>query len=65
MNRGALSKPERRNYIDAMLCLLSKPAKLTADDAPGIRNRFDDFVSVHIRNTPTIHGTVGAPAYIT
>ncbi|ODM19357.1 hypothetical protein SI65_05975 [Aspergillus cristatus] len=54
---GSLSLIERKKYTDAMLCLMSKPPKLASKDAPGIRNRFDDFVSVHIRQTPTIHAT--------
>ncbi|OJJ85444.1 uncharacterized protein ASPGLDRAFT_34246 [Aspergillus glaucus CBS 516.65] len=54
---GSLSLMERKKYTDAMLCLMSEPPKLASKDAPGIRNRFDDFVSVHIRQTPTIHAT--------
>lgn len=56
--QGSLSLIERKKYTNAMLCLMSKPPKLASTDAPGIRNRFDDFVSVHIRQTPAIHATV-------
>lgn len=58
--RGSLRPSERKKYTDAVLCLLEKPPKLSAPDAQGIRNRYDDFVSVHIRKTEHIHFTVRA-----
>lgn len=48
---------EKRSYIDAVLCLMSKPS-IGGDFAPGARSRYDDFLAVHINQTATIHGTV-------
>jgi tyrosinase len=47
--RGTLSIPERDAYIQAVLCLMSKPSKFSASVAPGAKNRYDDFVGVHVR----------------
>ncbi|KAK2754555.1 hypothetical protein FQN54_006956 [Arachnomyces sp. PD_36] len=56
-----LSKPERRDYIDAVLCLQEKPSRFSmrpdAENFPGVKSRFDDFVAVHINMTMTIHYT--------
>ncbi|GES57103.1 tyrosinase [Aspergillus terreus] len=54
---GSLSKPERREYIDAVLCLASRPSQSDPAIVPGARNRYDDFVAVHINQTHVIHGT--------
>ncbi|KAI5776378.1 tyrosinase central domain-containing protein [Geopyxis carbonaria] len=51
---SSLSKAERKCYIDAVLCLQSKPAK---SSYAGARSRYDDFVGVHIEQTLSIHGT--------
>ena len=53
LNRATLTKPERRHYIDAILCLQSLPSKL--GDVPGARTRYDDFAAVHINHTLSIH----------
>lgn len=37
---------------------MSKPPRSDPNWAPGARNRFDDFVAVHINQTLYIHGTV-------
>jgi len=55
--RGTLSTQEKKNYISAVKCLMSKPAKTPSSLAPGVKNRFDDFVSVHINQTMEIHYT--------
>lgn len=55
--RGDLSKKERRSYIDAVLCLQSKPALTPASEAPGAKTRFDDFVATHINQSLAIHYT--------
>lgn len=34
------------------------PSKADPAFAPGARNRYDDFVAVHINQTLSIHGTV-------
>ena len=51
---------ERKEYTDAVLCLQSKPA-LTSAQAPGAKSRFDDYVVVHIQQTPRNHGSVRKP----
>lgn len=56
--RGDLSKDERKAYIKSVLCLLSTPSKLPAAKFPGAKSRYDDFLVVHMQQTPTIHGTV-------
>ena len=56
--RGSLSKHERRKYIEAVQCLISKPSQSDPSFAPGARTRFDDFVAVHINQTMYIHLTV-------
>ncbi|CAK7207916.1 hypothetical protein SEUCBS139899_010731 [Sporothrix eucalyptigena] len=52
---GDLTKDERKDYIAAMLCLMAKPPKLT--QFPGVTNRYEDFVAVHVNQTLSIHGT--------
>ncbi|EOA82019.1 uncharacterized protein SETTUDRAFT_97043 [Exserohilum turcica Et28A] len=52
-----LSKPERRNYIDAIKCLHSKPTLTPVTVASGARSRFDDFVVTHVLQTYSVHGT--------
>ncbi|ESA44157.1 hypothetical protein GE21DRAFT_1538 [Neurospora crassa] len=54
---GDISKAERREYIAAMLCLMSKPSQLDQTEYPGAKTRYDDFVAVHMNQTTTIHGT--------
>ncbi|RDW58940.1 tyrosinase family protein [Aspergillus mulundensis] len=54
---GSLSKRERREYIDAVQCLIDSPSKIDPSFAPGARTRFDDFVAVHINQTIFIHTT--------
>ncbi|KAF2226261.1 hypothetical protein BDZ85DRAFT_48082 [Elsinoe ampelina] len=51
-----LSKRQRRQWIDAVLCLQKKPSKI-GESAPGARTRYDDFVAIHIQQTLTIHKT--------
>ena len=44
--RSALRKSEKLDYIRAVKCLGSKPAKTPAAIASGAKSRYDDFVSV-------------------
>ncbi|MCJ1411952.1 hypothetical protein MMC19_006044 [Ptychographa xylographoides] len=53
----ALSSQQKVAYSNAVLCLMSKPAKSSKTAVPGARSRYDDFVAVHINQTLTIHGT--------
>jgi len=57
-DRGALSARERKDYINAVKCLASKPNKTPASQFPGARNRYDDFVATHMNQTLSIHSTV-------
>ena len=54
--RGSLTEQERRDYIKAVKCLYNdKPPVSSPQEVPGARNRFDDFVAGHIRQTLNIH----------
>jgi tyrosinase len=61
--RGAFSKRERQNYINAVLCLQKLPSKLDPKKFPGAKTRYDDFVGVHINQTMSIHLTVRFLSY--
>ncbi|GKT41954.1 tyrosinase-like protein orsC [Colletotrichum spaethianum] len=54
---AAFSIKERKEYISAVQCMLTSPSKSDPSFAPGARNRYDDFVAVHINQTSFIHGT--------
>ncbi|OJJ08125.1 hypothetical protein ASPVEDRAFT_179295 [Aspergillus versicolor CBS 583.65] len=54
---GTLSKQERKEYIDAVVCLTQSPSKIDPALAPGARTRYDDFVAIHINQTLRIHTT--------
>ncbi|KAK0610588.1 hypothetical protein B0T17DRAFT_500427 [Bombardia bombarda] len=51
-----LSATQRQEYTAAVLCLMEKPA-LTSSQAPGAKSRFDDYVTIHILQTPRNHGS--------
>ncbi|KAK3314139.1 hypothetical protein B0H66DRAFT_584492 [Apodospora peruviana] len=51
-----LTPTQRQEYTSAVLCLMDKPA-LTSKQAPGAKSRFDDYVTVHIQQTPRNHGS--------
>ncbi|OLN87556.1 Grixazone synthase 1 [Colletotrichum chlorophyti] len=53
----SFSAREKKDYISAVQCMLTSPSKSDPAFAPGARNRYDDFVAVHISQTLTIHGT--------
>lgn len=58
IHRGDLSKKERREYINAVLCLQRKEAITPRAEVPGVRTRYDDFVASHINQTFFTHATV-------
>ncbi len=60
-NRSDLSVPEREEYIRAVLCLMSKPAKAPKDQFPGAVSRFDDFLAFHMTQAPALHSPVRIP----
>lgn len=64
MFRGSLSKPERKAYTDAVLCLQKLPAKTPRSLVPGVRSRYDDFLATHINQTLNIHYTVSRRALV-
>jgi tyrosinase len=53
--RSDLSVDERKEYIRAVLCLQSKPAKAPKDTVPGALSRFDDFVATHMTMAGMLH----------
>jgi hypothetical protein len=61
--RSLLLPSEKKQYINAVKCLASKPAKTPAGLAAGAKNRYDDFVATHINQTISIHGTVCSLCY--
>jgi tyrosinase len=56
----SLSDEEKIAYTDAVKCLMELPS-ISGDAIPGAKSRFDDFVGVHINQTPFIHVTVSIP----
>jgi tyrosinase len=54
---STLNNREKKAYISAVLCFMSKPS-ISGSLAPGARSRYDDFVAAHINQTGMIHGTV-------
>ena len=51
----ALTAGEKKNYIDAVLCLAKLPSKISSSQIPGAINRRDDFTAVHINQTFGVH----------
>jgi len=49
----ALTRSEKKAYLDAEKCLLRRPSKLK----DGAVNRFEDLIKVHQQLAPFIHGT--------
>ena len=47
-----MSDPQKRSYINAVLCLTTKKAK---SGIPGTINRFDDHHAVHVSQSDSIH----------
>lgn len=52
-----MTKSDQLGYIDAILCLMTKPAQ-TANIHTGARSRYDDFQAVHIDQADYIHWCV-------
>lgn len=56
--RRTLLRQEKKEYIDAVLCLQRKPSGMKST-IPGAATRFDDFQGVHILHMETVHLNVG------
>ncbi|CAG8982280.1 hypothetical protein HYALB_00004514 [Hymenoscyphus albidus] len=54
---GDLTTDEKDDYVKSVKCLLGAPSKLSATQYPGAKNRYDDFVVVHINMTMHVHDT--------
>ncbi|KAK3383479.1 hypothetical protein B0T24DRAFT_688013 [Lasiosphaeria ovina] len=54
---GNFTTADKKSYIAAMLCIMSKPSKLDQKKYPGAKTRYDDFVAVHMNQTLSIHNT--------
>lgn len=54
----AFSRAQKRAYIESVLCLTHLPSSTPAKDARGAKNRYDDFVAVHIVKSDFVHRTV-------
>ncbi|KAK6214456.1 hypothetical protein LQW54_004363 [Pestalotiopsis sp. IQ-011] len=54
---STLTNQEKLAYTSAVKCLMSKPAQTPADQAPGAKSRYDDFVTTHVNQTINIHAT--------
>lgn len=55
--RRNLTLTQRLEYIGAIKCMMSKPAK-TGDIYAGAKSRFDDFQALHISQADYIHWCV-------
>lgn len=49
--RATFSSSEKRNYISAVQCMAKLPPKTPKAECPGCKNRYDDFVATHIKQT--------------
>jgi len=58
-SRRALSNDEKKDYIDAVKCLQSRPALNTS--LPASWTRFDEFQAYHIKLAYQIHFVVSDP----
>lgn len=60
-DRRSLSTDDRVKYIEAVKCLMNKPAETSTDDVPGVTNRFEDFLGTHIIQADDVHFVVCLP----
>lgn len=57
-NWRSFSRRQKKEFVNALLCLQSKPARTPSHLAAGAKTRYDDFVATHINQTLQIHYTV-------
>lgn len=53
----AYDTDEKKDYIRAVKCLQSRPARTPSELGTGIKTRYDDFIATHMNQTNTIHYT--------
>ena len=53
-----MSATERKGYIDAVKCLMAKPAITPKTLLPGVSNHFEDYLGTHILQMQNIHFVV-------
>ena len=59
-----MSNIEKKNYLNAVNCLALQPTLPAIHSKfPGTINRYDDFVAVHNKQTPSIHWVVSSLAF--
>ena len=56
--RSDLSVEDREKYIEAVLCLQSKPSQADKKRFPVALSRYDDFVATHMTLAMQLHSTV-------
>ncbi|KAH8892164.1 putative tyrosinase [Thozetella sp. PMI_491] len=55
LSSSTLSNREKLAYTNAVKCLMNSPSQMAEGEAPGAKSRYDDFVAIHITQTPFIH----------
>lgn len=48
---------QRQQYIGAVQCMMQQPGTATAT-LPIVRNRFEDFLATHVKQTDFVHFVV-------
>ncbi|KGM92544.1 uncharacterized protein PADG_11373 [Paracoccidioides brasiliensis Pb18] len=54
---NTLTADEKKEYINAVLCLQELESIWPRSEVPGVRSRFDDFVALHIQQARLVHFT--------
>ncbi|EEH36257.2 tyrosinase central domain-containing protein [Paracoccidioides lutzii Pb01] len=54
---NTLTADEKKEYINAVLCLQKLESIWPQSEVPGVRSRFDDFVALHIQQARLVHFT--------
>lgn len=61
-HRRTFTKKQQQNYLNAVKCLQVKPAK-SVSLVPGSKNRYEDFLGIHILYTDEVHFVVSSQPY--
>ena len=54
-HRRTLQSNEKAEYLNAVKCILSKPALTAPFENSGVKSRFDDLLYTHIQQTFSVH----------